>query len=189
MGMNDTNEKPSYLGLLNSIANAEAAAECYLDAWAAVTPSDDVRQIIATVALREGEHGKAFAKRMCELGFNVSPRSDGQADERIQIAGSSTLSDREKFEKLGLARPSDTSKPDIFAGMFADASMDIQTTALMGRYVAEERDSGRMLLACYEQLSCEEAEGNSTMAANGSVEDRLARIECLLEDFTKRISA
>ena len=186
--MNETTEKPSYLGLLNSIANAEAAAECYLDAWAAATPRDDVRRIIATVALREGEHGKAFAKRMCELGFTVSPRSDGQADERIAVAGATNLTDREKFEKLGLARPTDTSKPDVFAGMFADASMDIQTSALMGRYVAEERDSGRMLRACYDQLTGEET-AECAPVARGSTEERLSRIERLLEDLAKRLPA
>lgn len=185
--MNDTTVKPSYLGLLNSIANAEAAAECYLDAWAAVTPRDDVRQIIATVALREGEHGKAFAKRLCELGFNVAPRSDGKAEDRMAIAAATNLTDREKFEKLGLAAPSDPTKPDFFAGMFADASMDIQTSALMGRYVAEERDSGRMLRGCYEQLLGEESGGSA--AAPGSTEERLARIECLLEDLAKRLPA
>ena len=47
-------DKPSYLGLLNAIANAESDAEGYLGAWADVTERDDVRQIIATVALRGG---------------------------------------------------------------------------------------------------------------------------------------
>ena len=31
-------DKPSYLGLLNAVSNAESQAECYLTAWAEVTP-------------------------------------------------------------------------------------------------------------------------------------------------------
>ena len=72
-------EKPTYLGLLNAISLGESAAECYLDAWAATTQRSDVRSVISTVALREGEHGKAFAKRICELGYGVSPRNTAKA--------------------------------------------------------------------------------------------------------------
>jgi len=64
-------EAPSYIGLLNRISVAESNAECYLDAWANTTSHPGVRQVISTVALREGEHGKAFAKRLCELGYSV----------------------------------------------------------------------------------------------------------------------
>ena len=138
------NEKPSYLGLLNRIANAETDAECYLNAWAESTPRDDVRQIIATVALREGEHGKAFAKRMCELGYAMEPAAESKVAERMPITSSTTLTDREKFEKLGFGQPTDPAKPDQFVVMFNDATIDIQTGALLGRYISEERDSTRM---------------------------------------------
>ena len=113
-----------------------------------------MRQILATVALREGEHGKAFAKRVCELGFTVQARSDGKAAERLAIASSTTMSDREKFEKLGLGRPVDADAPDFFTNMFQDKNIDIQTGQLLGRYIAEERDSARLLRSCYEELKC-----------------------------------
>lgn len=175
-------EKPSYLGLLNAIAVAEAQAEVELEAWAAVTPRDDVRQVIATVALREGEHGKAFAKRLCELGFGVVPRHDPKAAERLATASSTTLTDREKFECLGLG--GEPSGDDIFSGMFRDRTIDIATGALLGRYIAEERDSGRMLRGCYQALVAEEsacAPTTEPAALAASVEDRLDRIERMLE--------
>lgn len=188
-GMTD---KPSYLGLLNAISNAEGEAHCYLTAWAEATRRDDVRAVIETVALREGEHGLAFAKRMCELGFGVMKREDPKAAERMAIACSATLSDLEKFEQLGLGEPEVEGRPDIFAGMFADSTIDIQTGALLGRYIAEERDSGRLLRACRSALESEAASnGRHAAAANGSNgsngsnghggEDRLGRIEDLLE--------
>lgn len=176
-------DKPSYLGLLNAISLAEGNAECYLSAWAAATPRDDVRQVIATVALREGEHAKAFAKRMCELGYDVQPKEDPTLADKMAIASSTTLSDLEKFQKLDLARPADPSKPDIFAGMFADQTIDIQTGALLGRYIAEERDSGRMLRACCDALHAEadgSASSNGSGPSNAEISSRLDQIETLL---------
>jgi rubrerythrin len=183
-------DKPSYLGLLNAIANGEAEAERYLEAWIATTPRDDVRGVLSTVALREGEHAKAFAKRMCELGYSVIERPDSNAAKRLKVAASTKLTDREKFEKLGLGRrePSDQGEsPDIFSGMFRDRSIDIQTGALLGRYIAEERDTGRLFEACYAALVAEDAECADDVDATerslepASVGERLDRIERVLE--------
>jgi hypothetical protein len=182
--------KPSYLGLLNAIAIGEGEAECYLNAWAEVTPSDEVRQVLTTVAIREGEHAKAFAKRLCELGYSVRERADGNAAERMDIASSRDLSDREKFERLDLTRDGDGNGRDIFSGMFDDRTIDIQTGALLGRYIAEERDSGRLLRSCYQQLRQADAGGADAAggAGNGQadVEARLDRIEGLLEQLVSR---
>ncbi len=191
--------KPSYLGLLNAISNAEAEAECYLSAWASVTPREDVRTVLRTVALREGEHAKAFAKRMCELGFEVQPRTDAKADERMAVACSTSLSDLEKFERLELGLAPVDGKPDIFAGMFGDPTIDIQTGGLLGRYIAEERDSGRLFQSCRAQLTAEArsngAAGNGANGSNGAAaaaaapaDDALARIEQLLQRLADKLS-
>ena len=187
--------KPSYLGLLNAISNAEGDAECYLDAWAKTTTRDDVRSIIATVALREGEHSKSFAKRMSELGFEVMPKQDPRLEEKMSIACSTELSDLEKFQRLELGLTPVGDKPDIFASMLADASIDIQTGTLLGRYIAEERDSGRLFEGCRGVLESEcaqagEAGMNNTAAStNGSSPDRLDRIEALLERLAEKLGA
>jgi hypothetical protein len=179
-------DKPSYLGLLNAIAVAEAEAEGYLNAWADVTPYDDVRQVLRTVALREGEHGKAFAKRICELGFDVMPKQDDGAARRCEIASSTTIGDAEKFQLLNVGQPS--TGDDIFGAMFKDQTIDIQTGALLGRYIAEERDSARMLRSC-----CETVTARADNGANGNSHDELAeihsrldRIEKLLEKSAKK---
>jgi rubrerythrin len=149
-------DKPSYMDLLNRITLGEGNAECYLNAWVATTPRADVRQVISTIALREGEHAKAFAKRMCELGYEVEPCDDPELTDKMAIASSTTLSDMEKFQRLNLDRLCDPSTPDVFGGMFADTTIDIQTGALLGRYIAEERDTGRRLSACLDMLVAEE---------------------------------
>ena len=58
--------------------------------------------------------------------------------------------------------------------MFDDQSLDIRTGELLGRYIAEERDSGRLLRSCYEQLQAAAAAPPSGQAADG---DRLAVLE------------
>jgi rubrerythrin len=174
-------DKPSYIGLLNAIAVAEGQAECYLQAWAAATPSDDVRQVLTTVALREGEHSKAFEKRLCELGYSVRAKDDAKAAERAAVAARTDLSDKEKFEQLGLVGEGDG--PDVFSSMFADKNIDIQTGALLGRYIAEERDSGRMFRECYAQLSSASNGG----ASGADLSGQLARIETLLEKLVDRL--
>jgi rubrerythrin len=143
--------KPSYLGLLNAIANAEANTYEYLTAWAQQTPNDDVRSVLRTVALREGEHHLAFAKRIDELGYDVRPKADPAGEKARAIATSTQLTDLEKLEKLGAHRYKPT-KPDPFDRFFEDHSIDVRTGELLGRYIAEERDTARLLLSCYEQL-------------------------------------
>jgi hypothetical protein len=148
-------DKPSYLGLLNAIALAESRAHAYLTAWMAVTPNPDVRTVLATVAAREGEHGMAFAKRINELGYSVLERADPSQKKKMGMA-KSDRTDREKMEAIGLNELDTGDQPDIFDRFFTDHSIDIQTGALLGRYICEERDSGRLLRSCYEQLKAPE---------------------------------
>ena len=143
-------EKPSYLGLLNAIALAETRANRYLSAWIDTTDDPEVRSVLRTVATREGEHGMAFAKRIDELGFELREKDDPGHEKRVAIV-TSELSDLEKIEKLGLDRV----EADIlcfFDDVFKDHSIDIRTGELLGRYIAEEHDTARLLRCCYERL-------------------------------------
>ena len=144
-------DKPSYLGLLNAISLAETRAHAYFEAWIAVTPNPDVRRVLQTVSYREGEHGLAFAKRINELGYELIPKDDPHQEQAMERA-SSDLPDVEKFRRSGLA-DIDLS---VFDTVFSDHTIDIQTGALLGRYVAEEFDSVRRLRACYEALAAAE---------------------------------
>src|SRR6266550_5373718 len=94
-------DKPSYLGLLNAIAVAEAQAHDYLMVWADKTPSPDVRRVLLTVAAREGEHGMTFAKRINELGYEVRCKDDSARETALEIVRSDR-SDLKKMEKLNL---------------------------------------------------------------------------------------
>jgi hypothetical protein len=169
-------DAPTYLGLLNAIALAEAQAHCYFEAWSAVTPNPAVREVLQTVSWREGEHGMAFAKRINELGYELREKENPGSERAMEIA-SSTRPDIEKFQELRLTRVSE----DIltyFDNVFADHTIDVQTGALLGRYIAEEHDSARLLRACYEALLTAEA-GEGTHG--GGVDDRINSLTAQVE--------
>ena len=181
-------EKPSYLKLLNGISCAETRAFQYLSAWAEVTTDPDVRAVLHTVAAREGEHGMAFAKRVNELGFELQTTDDPKFAERMEIAGSDRP-DLEKAELLGvLEYATAPDAPDIFDSFFRDHTIDIQTGELLGRYIAEERDTIRLLQGCRAQLAsktCDTAESPDRLAAlEGKIDaacraiDELRQIVC-----------
>jgi rubrerythrin len=176
-------DKPSYLGLLNSLSLAETAAGEYLSCWIAATPHEGVRQTLTCVAARETEHGAAFAKRITELGYSlIQKERDESFDKSMAIASSTTLTDLEKFEKLGYKRnpkKNDADNPDVFAKFFFNHDIDPQTGALLGRYICEERDSGKLLNACYAQLVAECEAGMSPSGA--ASDDRIAALDAKID--------
>ena len=180
--MEGTAKKPSYLGLLNAIALAEGRAHQYLSCWAAKTPDPDVKKVIATVAIREGEHSHAFTKRLCELGFTVQDRPDPQFEKNMAIANAD-CTDLEKFEALGFG--GEGRNRDPFKGVFDDESIDIKTGELLGRYIAEERDSGRMLRACYNVLR--ERAGHARRASGASSSSELRDLHGRLDEICAAI--
>jgi rubrerythrin len=161
-------DKPTYLGLLNAVALAEGRANTYLREWASRTPSADVRNVLLTVAARECEHAASFAKRVNELGYEVRDRDDGELGKAMAIV-TSDRSDLEKMKALKLHRLDTGDKPDIFDGFFRNHTIDIRTGELLGRYIAEERDSARLLRSCYEQLK--QAERAAPGGSGADVDD------------------
>lgn len=169
--------KPTYLPLLNSIAVNEAKGEVLLQTWADATRDKSLKSALQFVAIREGEHAKAFAKRMCELGFEVDEENAYQVfkdfDGLLACAGSDA-SDAEKVAML-TGGEADGETKDPFRGFFNDTTIDPETGALLGRYIAEERDSGRRLRAEYDRVC-------ATSASNGTSNVELAELTaCIAE--------
>jgi rubrerythrin len=177
-------EKPSYLGLLNALAVAECGGHAFFTAWADATPSADVRRVLLTVAAREGEHGMTFARRVNELGYELRPKDDPKATEQLALARSE-MSDLEKMEKFGYAREIGTG-PDGFDDFFKDHSIDVRTGELLGRYIAEERDSFRLLQACYRELKAAEPAGDVDPRSLGSIETKVDAL-CRAVDELRQI--
>jgi len=146
-------DQPRYLGLLRSIANAESDAHLYLSAWRDTTTDPEVKAVLTTVAAREGEHGMAFAKRVVELGFDFERCESPRLAEDLEVARSDR-SDREKAEHFRLDRIEEILS--FFDDVFKDHTIDIRTGELLGRYIAEEHDTGRLAGGCYAAL-CQHA--------------------------------
>lgn len=183
-------DKPSYLGLLNAIAVAEAQAHEYLTVWSDTTPSPDVRNVLLTVAAREGEHGMSFAKRINELGYEVRCNDDSDLQKAMALV-KSDRSDLKKMEKLKLNTLDTGDKPDIFDGLFKDHSIDIRTGELLGRYIAEERDTARLLRSCYEQLLAADNAGSAKPAVESltSLETKVDALCGAVEELRQIVCA
>jgi rubrerythrin len=190
-GRIDVSDKPKVLGLLNAIALGEGRAHTYLRAWVDKTDDPDVRRVLETVAIREGEHALAFEKRICELGYSLRQREDENLEKSLALV-TSDRSDLEKFEKLGLGGSGRGDGADPFSKMFEDTTIDIQTGELLGRYIAEERDSGRLLRACYEQLRArakDETVADTTQAEDlRFLKERTVEVSAALEKVRREVS-
>ena len=183
---------PTFLPLLNSIAVNEARGHKLLGAWAATAKDPDLKAALTFVSIREGEHAMAFTKRMCELGHAVDEGSAYQVfrnfDELLACAGSDA-SDAEKVDMLTRGEPADGERKDPFRNFFKDTTIDPQTGALLGRFIAEERDSARRLRAEYDRVR---AQGRSSPAAGDDIaalKSCVASLESELASLRKLITA
>jgi hypothetical protein len=187
-----SSDKPSYLGLLNAIAVAESNAHEYLNAWIAVTPSPEVCAVLRTVSAREGEHGMSFAKRINELGYEVRRKPDPGHAKRLETAGATDCTDLQKMKALGLHRLDSGNQPDIFDKFFNDHSIDIRTGELLGRYIAEERDTARLLRHCYQLLKAAANGGDPAAAADdrlGVLEEKIDTVCRAVEELRQIVCA
>ncbi|MBQ61419.1 MAG: hypothetical protein CMQ19_05015 [Gammaproteobacteria bacterium] len=144
-----SSSKPSYLGTLNAIVNGERKAFEFLDAWAMKTTNPDLSAMLKTVALREAEHAASFEKRMCELGYEFQEKKDPTFKKTMEIVLSNS-DDAEKFEKLDIGLGG-LDGEDRLLQLLADKNIDPHTGALLGRFIAEERDSDRLLQKAYQR--------------------------------------
>ena len=182
--------KPSYLGLLNAIALGERNGAELFNCWSSTTTNDEVRAVLHTVALREAEHNLAFEKRLDELGYCVLEKADPTHADRMAIAMSATLSDREKLKQLKFVRTETERQNDVFDSMFRNKDLDPQTGGLLGRYIAEERDTGRLLAGCYGALC--EMEQSPAAASSTALDDlacQVAEIRSCLSELTASVQA
>ncbi len=180
--------EPSYLPLLNSIAVNECKGEALLKAWADATPDAQLAGVLRFVSIREGEHSWAFTKRMCELGYEVCEDTAYQVfkdfDGLLACLGSREVSDADKIARFSGATGSGQ-QSDPFAGFFADKTIDPETGELLGRYICEERDSGRRLQAEFDRICADRTTGTDTSGLLGEVQELKACIEALRNEVAE----
>ena len=178
-------DKPSYIGLLNAIANGERGGAKIFKKWAEVTTCDDIRPTLQTVAIREAEHALAFEKRLCELGFTLREKENPELKKTVKVM-KSQRDDLEKFQHLGYGKKSKSEQTDALVRLLEDTSIDPQTGALLGRFICEERDTVRRLTACYEFLKKNAAEAKPSGARS---EPNLEGLTAQLAALTEKVEA
>lgn len=181
-----SSNKPSFLGTLNAIVNGERRGFEFLDTWAMKTKNADLAGMLKTVALREAEHAASFEKRMCELGYGLIEKEDPKFKKTMEIV-SSSLNDIEKFEQLGVGQPEQEGE-DKLLQLLADKSIDPQTAALLGRFIAEERDSGQILREAYQCAKGVSSSPNETATLAG-IQAQLTKLTEIVCDLQSKPTA
>lgn len=104
----------------------------------------------------EGDHSLKFRKRIQELtGEDPFPGGvpDRKEDEkRMAIVGNPNLTDIEKIEKLKSTRKPVNGKKDQLSDMFLEKDHDLESAIMLGRFVAEERQTETFIAEAYEML-------------------------------------
>ena len=146
-------KKPSYLGTLNAIANGERGGYELFNAWCETTSDEKLQPVLNMVAVREMEHSWAFQKRLTELGYELRPTKDKALNKRIKLM-KSDASDDEKFASFGIGakRGTEDQSGDPLLQILADTTIDPRTGELMGRFISEERDTGRQLTKAFRAM-------------------------------------
>ena len=142
------------------------------------------------VAIREGEHAWAFTKRMCELGYEVSEQDAFNVFQDFDglmacVTSDACDADKVAFVTGALGGGGEGEQTDPFASFFNDTTIDPETGALLGRYISEERDSGRRLRAEYDRIS------DSGPPTSSDLDELRACIEALQQEIQalKRLHA
>ena len=175
--------KPTYLPLLNSIAVNEAKGQKLLQTWADTAKDPQLKSALEFVAIREGEHAMAFTKRICELGYKVDEASAYQVFKDFPGLLACAGSDATDAEKVAMLGGDGGEGKDPFRGFFNDTTIDPQTGELLGRYIAEERDSGRRLRCEYDRV-CANADANAPVT-NDELSELTACVAELQGDMKK----
>lgn len=172
-------EERSYLSTLNAIANGERRGFQFLDAWSRKTRDPQLATLLRQVAIREAEHAATFEKRISELGREMIETADDGFEDTMAIA-TSDLPDNEKFEHLGVGLGvDDEDDGDHLLQLLSDKTIDPTTGALLGRFIAEERDSDRILHAAYQHACGHRPLSNREQTQSATLEQLSTQLEQL----------
>ena len=176
--------KPACLGLLNAISLAESAAGVYLEAWAAVTPNEDLAGVLRLVAARERSHGEVFCRRIAELGYTLRHKPDPGSARRLAKLSDPDIGD---LEKIGPERAADADEFGEIRRRMAEGEFDPMTVNLMNWYIAEEKDSAKRLREAYAGVRKGSARGATAADSmtSGPSADAEAIMACMTAGFAK----
>ncbi|MCZ6639997.1 MAG: hypothetical protein O7F71_00350 [Gammaproteobacteria bacterium] len=163
-------KKPSYIGLLNAIVNGERGGYELFNAWSTNTTDELLQPTLNMIAVREMEHSWAFEKRLAELGFNLRPTTNKALNKQVKLL-KSKASDEEKFASFGFGANTSAEREtgDALLQILSDKSIDPQTGELMGRFISEERDTGRQLTKAFRAMKARKEKARKNKAGKKKV--------------------
>lgn len=141
-------DMPSYAGLLGKIVVSETCKAAAFERWSKQTADVALSKTLRLVALRDAMHAGTFKKRLNELGCPV----EGDVGPALEVQIQLYESDAGDLDKLKCFSANRDAYDHSFDTLFADRTIDPMTGCLLGRYLAEGRDSLRLLDECYQAL-------------------------------------
>ena len=189
-------ERPTYLPMLEAIANAEGQGRDYYQAWYEHTTDPDLKETVRVVANRDFEHSLAFQEADGRLGFECQPAEILDFSKQTEIV-TSDCSDWEKLQALeeltDLADKVADPKNDPFGKLFRDLTIDIQTGALLGRYIAEDRefrpDARLPASAMVAKYGSADGGDDASVDRLGVLEEKLDALCAAVEQLQATVSA
>ena len=161
-------DKPSYLGLLNYLTQNECEAHAYLTAWAA---GDTVGRRPRRAAEGRGPRGRARhelpqAHRRARL--SAAARATPTVEKAIAHRQVRQVRPREDRDLRAAEARHAATGPTCSTTSSTTTRSTSATGGLLGRYIAEERDTARLLRSCYEQLQAADTEAPRRAAQQGA---------------------
>src|SRR5262249_3492584 len=117
----------------------------------------------------------------------TKPEDAADAEKTLALVRSDRP-DLEKMRALKLHKLDTGDKPDVFDNFFKDHSIDIRTGELLGRYIAEERDSARLLRSCYEQLGAGAGQAEHDDDRIAAIEEKLDTVCAMVEQLCATVA-
>lgn len=143
-------QEPGYVRILNVIASAEACGHETFAAWSRQTADPELREVLEIIAGKEREHAFSFARQVRRLGYQPEPVDLPGMQAFRDLFMSTEKSDR---EKLSFCCPADGSEPFGIGGLTDNQEYDDDTRHLVELFVAEERQTLRLLQEEFERVN------------------------------------
>jgi len=146
-------ERDAVVKFLENVAPAETNGGDAIRAWLGVCKTECIRGGLNMVAERESYHGRAFERRLSELGGKMPERKTDEFRKNLAYLSDPNISDFDKLKK-GATRfpnPEETIRPLFeFAELLKE---DLQTKEMVRLFAEDELSTLKWQNALYAALS------------------------------------
>ena len=157
-GRSYASERAAVIAFLEAVSAAETAGGEAIRKWLEVCTIDCIRGGLKMVAERESYHGRAFERRLNELGGKMPARTSAESRKNIAYLSDRSITDLQKLQR-GAARfpnPEETIRP-LFE--FADLlKEDLETKEMVRLFAQDELSTLKWQNALCAMLSKNQTE-------------------------------